>query len=90
MPNPILYIKGQKSTDFYLILSGKVAVTCGSEEFQVEMGAFMHLGAEALIKTEYVPDYSAKVQGSARLLHVMKDDFQAAISLFENMRKRVM
>ena len=47
--NPVLYFRGKVTTDFHLILSGKVGVTCGKEALKMEVGSFQHLGAEALM-----------------------------------------
>jgi hypothetical protein len=36
-------------------------VCSGQEAFLVELGAFNYLGADALLQSEYKPDFSAKV-----------------------------
>lgn len=78
--NPILYTRAVDSDTFYLILSGKVNVCSGNEGFMITQGAFNFLGAEALVRDDYKPDFSAKVIGKARLLRITRLQYRKAIS----------
>ena len=80
MFNPILYTRGVESDAFYLILSGKVMVCSGNEGFMIAQSAFNYLGAEALCRDDYVPDFSAKVIDQARILKISRTKYRAAIS----------
>jgi len=59
-----------KSDNFYLILSGKVMVCSGNEGFLVERGTYDYLGSQALTDDNFIPDFSAKVIGSAKILRI--------------------
>ena len=58
-----LYTRGSSSEYCTLILNGKVTVMSGRDEFEIEMGPWSVLGADALVepKNAYVPDFSAFV-----------------------------
>lgn len=58
-----LYRKGKLSNVCTLILSGKVAVTAGIEQFQVEMGPWSILGVNLFSEPDgvYVPDFTAEI-----------------------------
>ncbi len=68
--DPILFVRGVPTHNFYLILSGEVMVCSGQEGFFLKMGAFNFLGAETLKDKEFVPDFSAKVINHARVLRI--------------------
>jgi metal transporter CNNM len=70
--NPIIYTRGVPSDSFYLVLQGKVAICSGSEGFMIEQGAFTYMGIQCLTQDNYVPDFSAKVIGEAKLLRISK------------------
>lgn len=78
--NPILYTRGIKSDAFHLILSGKVMVCSGNEGFMITQSSFNYLGAEALTRDEYMPDFSAKVMGAARIVKITRKQYRMAIS----------
>lgn len=89
--NPILYTRGVPSQDFYLILSGKVAVCSGNEGFMINMTSFDFLGSDALVNDEYKPDFSAKVINNARLLKISRLNYRKAISsIAQNLRASVL
>ena len=46
--NPILYTRGLESDCFYLILSGKVMICSGNEEFRISQTSFNYMGMKAL------------------------------------------
>ena len=75
MLNPILYHRGLPSNKFYLIISGKVSICSGNEGFFMEKGAFNFMGEQSLSNPTYVPDFSAKVLGKARLLQITREDY---------------
>lgn len=70
MINPVLYVRGVPSEDFYLILTGKVMICSGNEGFLLEQQPFNYMGTECLTNDNYVPDFSAKVIGKAKLLKI--------------------
>jgi len=78
--NPILYTRSIESDAFYLILSGKVEVCSGNEGFMIMQSSFNYLGADALIRDDYKPDFSAKVINAARILRITRTQYRKAIS----------
>lgn len=70
--NPVLYERGKIADTFYLILSGHVQIKTGNEKFKVSYAKFNYLGEYALEKTNYKPDFDAKVQKKAKLLAITK------------------
>merc|ERR1712241_1661052 len=86
LPNELLYEKGTQSSMFTLILSGKVTIFVGSENFRSDISSWSVLGAGALQKKEWVPDYSAFVSdGPCRCIRIERDSFIEAsdASVFE-------
>lgn len=73
--NPIMYVRNVPSKNFYLILSGIVAICSGQEGFMVELGPFNCLGVDALLDIDYKPDFSAKALNSVRVLRITRDDY---------------
>lgn len=55
-------------------------VCSGQEGFLVQLGAFNYLGADALLQSDYVPDFSAKVINYAKLLKIKRIDYMSTIS----------
>ena len=84
MINPILYVRGVPSDYFYLILSGKVMICSGNEGFFLQQGAFNYMGVEALTNDNYVTDFSAKVQGKAKLLKINRVDYRKSMAHIKN------
>lgn len=78
--NPILYTRGIESDAFHLILSGKVNVTSGNEGFMITQSAFNYLGADALVRDDYKPDFSANVVNQARILRISRTQYRKALS----------
>lgn len=58
-----LYTRGQLAMRCILILSGKVLILAGRDEFEIEMGPWTVLAAEVLVDAEmqFTPDFSAYV-----------------------------
>jgi hypothetical protein len=81
--NPILYMRGVPTENFYLILQGNVIVCSGNEGFLIKLGPFNFLGLEALTNTRnvsFVPDFSAKVINKARVLMITREQYNQVIS----------
>ena len=78
--NPVLYTRGVDSDAFNLILSGKVSVCSGNEGFMLTHSSFNYLGAEALVRDDYRPDFSAKVVDQARILRITRTQYRKALS----------
>eukprot|EP00602_Paraphysomonas_sp_CaronLab_P013824 CAMPEP_0185041306 /NCGR_PEP_ID=MMETSP1103-20130426/40396_1 /TAXON_ID=36769 /ORGANISM="Paraphysomonas bandaiensis, Strain Caron Lab Isolate" /LENGTH=591 /DNA_ID=CAMNT_0027580963 /DNA_START=116 /DNA_END=1891 /DNA_ORIENTATION=- len=79
----ILFRRGRMANACVLILSGKVAVLAGSEEFYSELGSWTLLGVDALYKAEgaYEPDFTAYIiSPTARLLWISRHNM---LELFE-------
>ena len=85
--NPILFVRGVRSETFYLILSGKVMVCSGNEGFLVELTQFKFMGVDCLLNENYVPDFSAKVQGNARLLKITRTNYMNYMNHINNKKK---
>lgn len=79
MINPILYVRGIPSDSFYLILTGRVMICSGNEGFFLEQGAFNYMGVECLTNDSYVPDFSAKIIGKAKLLKINRIDYKKSM-----------
>jgi hypothetical protein len=80
MINPIIFIRGVKNDCFYLILSGKVMICSGNEGFFLEQGAFNFMGVDCLTNDAYVPDFSAKIIGKAKLLKINRTDYRKCLT----------
>lgn len=73
----ILFKKGKLSNASALILSGKVGILAGKEQFHSELGAWSMIGADALRSNDgtYIPDFTAFVASeSVRVLWITKTD----------------
>ena len=84
MINPIIFVRGIKNDCFYLILSGKVMICSGNEGFFLEQGAFNYMGVECLLNDTYLPDFSAKVIGKAKLLKISRNDYRKCLTHVQN------
>ena len=86
LPNELLYEKNVSSDKFTLILSGKVTIVVGSENFRSDIAAWSVLGVNALEDNQWAPDYSAFVSdGPCRCIQIHRDAFVEAsdASVFE-------
>eukprot|EP00531_Pseudo-nitzschia_arenysensis_P009175 CAMPEP_0116145954 /NCGR_PEP_ID=MMETSP0329-20121206/16900_1 /TAXON_ID=697910 /ORGANISM="Pseudo-nitzschia arenysensis, Strain B593" /LENGTH=731 /DNA_ID=CAMNT_0003641657 /DNA_START=184 /DNA_END=2379 /DNA_ORIENTATION=- len=86
LPNDLLYEKNVPSDTFTLILSGKVTIFVGSENFRSDISSWSVLGGKALEDTQWAPDYSAFVSdGPCRFIQIHRDAFieAADASVFE-------
>lgn len=84
MINPIIFCRGVKNDSFYLILSGKVMICSGNEGFFLEQGAFNYMGIDCILNDNYVPDFSAKIIGKAKLLKISREDYRRCMSHVQN------
>jgi hypothetical protein len=82
--NPILYIRGVANDSFYLVLSGKVMICSGNEGFFLEQGPFNYMGVDCLTHDNYVPDFSAKVLGKAKLLKITRAEYRKSLGHIGN------
>ena len=86
LPNELLYEKGVPSDTFTLILSGKVTIFVGSENFRSDISSWSVLGGKSLADKEWAPDYSAFVSdGPCRFIQIRRENFVEAAdaSVFE-------
>lgn len=71
----ILYRRGKYATACTLILSGKVIVLAGKDQFKSELGPWNILGADSLLLPDgsYVPDFTAYIcSDSVRVIQLQK------------------
>jgi CRP-like cAMP-binding protein len=76
----ILFKKGKISNAAALILSGKVGILAGKEQFHSELGAWSMIGADALRSHEgtYLPDFTASVTSETlRVLWITQSDMNS-------------
>jgi hypothetical protein len=67
----MIYQKGIPSELCTVVLSGKLTVVAGKDEFRSEIGPWSVLATRALIDTTYIPDFSAYVSSrSCRCLRI--------------------
>ena len=80
LPADLLYEKGVPSDTCTLVLSGKVTVLAGSENFRSDLSSWSLLGQSALSDISYIPDFSAFVSsGPCRCLRITRARFSAAV-----------
>lgn len=80
LPEELLYEKNTPSDVCTLILSGKVTIFVGSENFRSDLSAWSVLGKAALEKAEFTPDFTAFVSdGPCKCLRIKRCDFDAAV-----------
>lgn len=76
LPNELMYQKGVPSDAFTLILSGKVTIFVGSENFRSDLSSWSVMGSKALDDIPWAPDYSAFVSdGPCRCIQIHKPAF---------------
>jgi len=79
IPSELLYHKGTPSQICTLVLSGKVTVFAGQDQFRSDVGAWSVLGAQTLTDPSYIPDYTAFVSGGpCRCLQISREDLLVA------------
>jgi len=81
LPEDLLYLRGKRSDICTLVLSGKVTVIAGEEGFRSDVSAWSVLGASALQKPIYTPDFTAFVSnGPCRCVQFTRTSFFEAIA----------
>jgi hypothetical protein len=76
LPNELIYEKNVPSDTFTLILSGKITIFVGSENFRSDVSSWSVLGSKALEDKQWAPDYSAFVSdGPCRCIQIHRDAF---------------
>jgi hypothetical protein len=90
-PALVLYRKGEASKYFTVVLSGRVRITAGAENFASDLRTMARLGEAALFDRSiattpnFVPEFAAFVIEPARILRISRDEYIAA---FERARNR--
>jgi hypothetical protein len=76
----LIYTKGQPNDLCTLILSGRVSVIAGSDNFRSDVSSWTVLGSKALHDNLYRPDFSAYVSGGpCRCLRFTREKYVAAV-----------
>ncbi|KAG5507975.1 hypothetical protein GH5_07027 [Leishmania sp. Ghana 2012 LV757] len=74
-PARVLYRAGKPSSAFTLVLSGGVEVFIGREKMRTELRSFSELGGDVLLSdVPFVPDYTAVVSRTSRLIRITQAD----------------
>lgn len=80
LPKDLIYSKGEATEVCTLVLSGKVTVFAGEENFRTDLGSWSLLGVGALTNAAYKPDFDAFVSsGPCRCIRITRTRFNAAI-----------
>jgi metal transporter CNNM len=80
IPDELLYKKNEPSDECLLILSGKVTILVGSENFRSELTAWSVLGRAALATPTFTPDFTAYVSdGPCKCLRFSHNRFVEAV-----------
>ena len=80
LPKDLIYEKGVNADSATLILSGKVAVLAGTDNFRSDVSSWSMLAIKSLMDSSYTPDYSAFVShGPCRCLRFTRERFTAAV-----------
>ena len=76
----LIYVKGEPIDVCTLILSGKVSVLVGVDQFRSDVSSWTLLAAGALENVNYVPDFSAFVStGPCRCIRISRSRFTSAL-----------
>ena len=80
IPQDLMYKKGRKADVCTIVLSGKVTVLAGSDEFRSDVSSWTVLAASALKESSYIPDFTAFVSvGPCRCLQISNKMFALAV-----------
>jgi hypothetical protein len=79
VPKDLMYEKGVTTDICTLILSGKVTVLAGSDQFRSDVSSWTVLASSALTEVSYSPDFTAFVSGPCRCLRFTRDSYVAAV-----------
>ena len=76
----LIYVKDESIDVCTLILSGKVSVLVGVDQFRSDVSSWTLLAAGALENSDYVPDFSAFVStGPCRCIRISRSRFASAL-----------
>lgn len=76
-----LYRSGEETDFMVMVLTGKLVVLAGEDKFRAEAGPWSVIGAEALKRSSYTPDFSAYVGSDhLRFIEITKKQFEMAMS----------
>ena len=79
-PDDLLYHKGVETDACTLVLSGKVTIFVGSDNFRSEVSSWTLLGTAALVNKSYEPDFTAYISdGPCRCLRLSYARFADAV-----------
>jgi len=80
LPENLLYERGKETEVCTLLLGGKVTVIVGEEGFRTDVSAWSVLGASALSRSHYIPDFTGYVSsGPCRCVQFTRAAFLKAI-----------
>ena len=89
IPDDLLYERHVENDVCTLILSGKLTVIAGEDNFRSNVSSWSLLGGGALVDSPYRPDFSAWVSaGPCRCLRITRKRFVSAIDASVLERKR--
>mmetsp|Transcript_22001 Transcript_22001/g.39570 ORF Transcript_22001/g.39570 Transcript_22001/m.39570 type:complete len:524 (-) Transcript_22001:1762-3333(-) len=77
-----LYEPGQPSEVFTVVLSGKVVVKTGRDNFHCLIGAWECLGEKALTEQKYIPDFTATVCSECSVLQISRHLYRKALTAY--------
>jgi len=91
----VLYRRGRMNASLTLVLSGKLTVVAGKDNFRSDAGPWSVLGADAICQEEgtYIPDFTAFVGSDrVRMLRISRKEFAQKIlkMRFDDPRRNIM
>jgi metal transporter CNNM len=80
LPDDLIYQKGVCTDVCTLVMSGRITVVAGDDNFRSDVSSWSLLGSGALSDPSYAPDFSAYVSnGPCRCLRLSRSRFSAAV-----------
>ena len=80
VPDDLIYSRGVQTDVCTVILSGKVTVIAGADQFRSDVSSWSVLGATVFQQASYTPDFAAFVNGGpCRCLRITKARFNEAV-----------
>lgn len=76
-----IFTRGKPSESFILILSGKVEVVTGADNFISENGPWSWIGLRALTTPDFVPDFDCKATRQVSYLLITRTEFISTIEM---------
>lgn len=77
----LLYNRGKEADFFILVLSGKLEVTTGADNFVSENGSWSWLGLRGITNLEFIPDFDCKVVKQTSFIRITRADFTTTIDM---------